>query len=326
MTVSVVIPLFNKARHIERAVRSVLGQSHEDLELVVVDDGSTDGGADIARGIRDPRLRVVSQENRGECGARNRGIDETRSELIAFLDADDEWFPRFLRTVLDLHGRFPAAGMFATAYCLGYGDVLDVPHFRACPRDRAGGLIDDYFESCFWVQPVTSSSVLIPRRVLSAVGGFPTGVRTGGDLHTWTRIALRYRVAWSPVEGAVYHLHADNRVSQSAEETADLVLAEPIEQFLGSGQEPISSAVAIREYLNAQRLRLAFVCCLQGRHRWAHDLLRKTAGTTRLQTRRRVVSALAIVPSPLLRFALRSKAVLRRLALRTGPRGEPEQL
>lgn len=326
MTVSVVIPLFNKARHIERAVRSVLAQSYENFELVVVDDASTDGSGEIVKSIADPRVRVVTQENRGECGARNRGIEESRHDRIAFLDADDEWFPRFLETVLGLWARHPEAGMCATAYCLGYADRLERPAFVGCPEERIGGLIPDYFESCLGPQPVTSSSVLIPRRVLEEIGRFPSGVRAGGDLHTWTRIALRYRVAWSPVEGAVYHLSADNRVSQSVLEVSDLVLAQPIEEYLDGNLQPASPREGIVEYLNSQRLRLAFVCCLQGRRPWALALLKKTQGTKRFGARRRRVQALALIPSPLLRVALRSKAVFRRFSVRTGLRGEPEVL
>lgn len=326
MTVSVVIPLYNKARHIERAVRSVLAQTHADFELVVVDDASTDGGGEIVRHIVDPRLRIVSQENRGECGARNRGIEESRHDLLAFLDADDEWFPRFLENVLGLCSRHPDAGMYSTAYCLGYADRLERPAFLGCPQERDGGLIRDYFQSSLGPQPVTSSSVLIPRKVLEEIGRFPSGVRAGGDLHTWTRIALRYRVAWSPVESAVYHLSADNRVSRAVFEVPDLVLAQPIEEFLDGDVEPVSPREGIVEYLNFQRLRLAFVCCLQGRRDWALALLKKTRGTRKFRARRRRVQALALIPSPLLRVALHSKGVLRGLSVRTGLRGEPELL
>jgi len=326
MTVSVVIPLFNKARHVERAVRSVLVQTYTDFELVVVDDGSTDGSGDVVRRINDPRLRLVSQDNRGECDARNRGLDETNEEMVAFLDADDEWFPRFLETVLGLQRRNPDAGMFATAYCLGYADRLERPAFLGCPAKSEGGLVPDYFRSSLEAQPVTSSSVLIPRRVLNAVGRFPSGVRAGGDLHTWTRIALRYRVAWSPVDGAVYHLSADNRVSQSMLETPDLVFAAPIEEFLDSGIEPIPPRQGIIEYLVFQRLRLALVCCVQGRRSWARALLRKTRATTMFRARRRRLQALVWVPSSLLRLAIRWRVSLRELSVRTGMRGEPELL
>src|SRR5215210_566395 len=94
--ISVVVPLYNKATFVRRTLNSIAQQTYTDFEVIVVDDGSTDGGAGIVLTEGDPRVRVVTQENMGPGAARNRGISEARGELIAFLDADDEWFPRYL--------------------------------------------------------------------------------------------------------------------------------------------------------------------------------------------------------------------------------------
>jgi glycosyltransferase involved in cell wall biosynthesis len=95
-TVSVVVPLFNKAAYVGRCVDSILGQTLRDVELIVVDDGSTDGGGEIVRAYDDQRVRVIAQGNAGPGAARNRGVREARAKYVAFLDADDEWASTYL--------------------------------------------------------------------------------------------------------------------------------------------------------------------------------------------------------------------------------------
>ena len=99
--ISVIIPLFNKAQYVTRAIDSVFAQTYQDFEIVVVDDGSTDGGPELVQKYRDPRLRLVRQPNQGPGAARNCGIQETTAPYLAFLDADDEWLPDFLSRYLE---------------------------------------------------------------------------------------------------------------------------------------------------------------------------------------------------------------------------------
>jgi glycosyltransferase involved in cell wall biosynthesis len=106
MNVSVVIPLYNKAPYIQRAIDSVLAQTYADFELIIVDDGSTDGSGDIVRQYADPRIRLIVQENAGPGAARNRGLREANAEYIAFLDADDEWLPMYLEEQLRLFQQY----------------------------------------------------------------------------------------------------------------------------------------------------------------------------------------------------------------------------
>lgn len=113
---SVIIPLYDKAPTIRRAIDSVLAQRFGDFELIVVDDGSTDEGGAIVEAMADPRIRLVRQDNAGPGAARNRGVREARADLLAFLDADDAWRPLFLESahrVLAGRGGF---SVFASAY------------------------------------------------------------------------------------------------------------------------------------------------------------------------------------------------------------------
>ena len=115
VNVSVIIPLYNKAPFLRRALDSVRAQTYGDFEAILVDDCSTDGGGDLAAVYPDRRFRTISQKNAGPGAARNRGIAEARGQLLAFLDADDEWMPGFLEKSLaclaghgpDIAGRGP---------------------------------------------------------------------------------------------------------------------------------------------------------------------------------------------------------------------------
>jgi glycosyltransferase involved in cell wall biosynthesis/SAM-dependent methyltransferase len=208
MMFSVVIPLYNKEQTIERAIRSVLNQTVRDFEIVVVNDGSTDGSPRVVRTMPDRRIRMVHQENQGVSAARNRGIAEARSELVAFLDADDEWRPRFLETVTRLVRDFPEAAVFATAYLFcGEGRCTWAPRFKGIPGGRWEGILTDYFAVAARSDPpVWSSAVAIRKGAIAHVGGFPVGVTSGEDLLTWAKLAVHYKIAFSKVPLSLFHL------------------------------------------------------------------------------------------------------------------------
>lgn len=196
--VSVVIPLFNGAKYIRRSVRSVLNQSYGNFELIVVDDGSTDGGGDLALEFTDQRLRLVRQENAGVSAARNRGIEESRSRYIAFLDADDEWDAGFLDAVVSLSNDYPSAGMFGTGYRLVFpaGPGVEVTVEEAA-RQVASLLVTDYFYRTCGGSFIHVSGVMIPKAIFEELGGFLVGEHYGEDNEMWARIALRYPIAYN---------------------------------------------------------------------------------------------------------------------------------
>jgi len=210
-TISIVIPLCNKAAHVKRAVDSVLAQTVTDWELVVVDDGSTDGGGDIVKQFTDPRIKYIRQDNQGVSSARNKGIKAARAELVAFLDADDEWLPKFLETILRLRAKFPQAGLYCTAYSIVERDgIRRTPEFKSIPAGLYEGLLPSYFESALGQPPVSASSAAVPKMVFEKAGFFPVGVTFGEDLDTWFRIALQFKIAFSNRFLAVYYRNTEN--------------------------------------------------------------------------------------------------------------------
>jgi glycosyltransferase involved in cell wall biosynthesis len=208
--VSVVIPLFNKGPYIARALNSVLSQTFQDFEVIVVDDGSTDNGRDVVRGFGDPRIRLIQQENRGVSEARNRGIDAANTMLIAFLDADDEWLSRFIDTILRLRALFPEAGLYGTAYEVHFpGSIVQ----RVFLKSEGERILSSYFGALVKFESLifNSSSFAAPKDVLMGVGGYPKGVKWNEDGTLWGIIALQFPVAYSPKICSIYHQYsADN--------------------------------------------------------------------------------------------------------------------
>lgn len=205
--ISVIIPLYNKETGIATALRSVLAQTYQDYEVIVVDDGSTDGSVAVVESFDDPRIRLIRQQNAGVSAARNRGIAEAKGEYISFLDADDEWMPEFLEEICTLQTAFPECKAQATNYTFCNNGVKSSTILRKLPFDDECGVLSNYFEvaSCSH-PPVCSICVCIERKLLQEIGGFPIGIKSGEDLLTWARIAVRTQWAYSRRAYSVFNI------------------------------------------------------------------------------------------------------------------------
>lgn len=196
--ISVIIPLYNKEATIATALRSVMAQSYQDFEIVVVDDGSTDSGAEIVESFDDTRIHLIRQANAGVSAARNHGIAESKGEYVAFLDADDEWMPEFLAEIVALQKEFPECRAQATNYVFNSSGVKSPTILRKLPFKSKHGVLTNYFEVASYSHPpVCSISVCIERKLLLEIGGFPIGIKSGEDLLTWARIAVHTQWAYS---------------------------------------------------------------------------------------------------------------------------------
>lgn len=206
--ISIVIPLYNKADCIATALDSVLAQTYQDFEVVVVDDGSTDEGAAIVERYADPRMRLIHQANAGVSAARNKGIAESKGEYVAFLDADDEWSPEYLKVQSQLTEMYPLCDVFATNYQFRgpSGNMVPTILRRLPSKDESFGLTN-YFEVAYSSHPpLWTSAVMVRKAALESIGGFPVGIRSGEDLLTWARLALKYKIAYSVRRLAIYNL------------------------------------------------------------------------------------------------------------------------
>lgn len=216
MNFSIVIPLYNKAQTVELAIKSILSQTYQNFEIVVVDDGSTDNSVDVVNSIKDSRISLYKKENGGVSSARNYGISKSKCEHIAFLDADDLWADDFLETIYYLISKYPDAGLYATAFSFVYksGEKF-CPEFKYVDNCVDGGIISDFCKSaCDGINPISASSLCINKKVFDIVGVFPVGVKRGEDLDMWLRVACEYDVAFYNVSKAYYCLDAGDNANK----------------------------------------------------------------------------------------------------------------
>lgn len=207
---SVIVPLYNKAPFVRKALESIASQTYRDFELIVVDDGSTDNSLEVVNEyIRDvlcvmcdvcKNVRVSHQKNSGVAAARNRGVAESHGEYVCFLDADDWWEANFLEEMDHLITEYPDAGIYASNYIYYKPGKTHVA--LSLPR----GYIDypkAYYEGSS--MPVWTGATCMLRKVFDEMGGFPLGIKLGEDFLLWAKTALHYKVAFCEKPLAYYN-------------------------------------------------------------------------------------------------------------------------
>ncbi|MFA6433616.1 MAG: glycosyltransferase family A protein [Elusimicrobiales bacterium] len=302
--ISVVIPLYNKAAHIIRALDSVTAQTERDFEIVVVDDGSTDGGGMIVRTYPDPRVKYLHQENSGVSSARNNGVAHAQSDFISFLDADDEYAPKFIATLLALRQKYPQAGIYSTAYYfVGVNGRKIKPKYRAIPQFPWEGILPNYFESALGEPPVCASASAVAKAVLSCVGNFPLGEAFGEDLDMWFRIAMKYPVAFSSYEGAVYHCEAQNRISSRYLAIKGFKLVETAKNALNSGSVARESVSFVKGIIDKHLLISATHCIYDGDNLLAKKYLAQMQ-TNFFLNKKRFREVCLHIPYPILKLII----------------------
>jgi hypothetical protein len=272
--VSVIIPAFNAARFIAGALRSVFAQTFTDFEVVVVDDGSEDREVlEKALGEFSGRIRYVRQSNGGPAKARNTGVAHATGELVAFLDADDEWVPEKLARQVDYFKRFPETGLLHTAVVGGTPDgaVAGPPRHAFC----------ELFHTDFFIRTLT---VMMPRRIFTAVHGFDERREVHvEDWDLWLRVAVRYPIGYID-EPLAYHRRGGLMSTQIDRTYEAQLLVKEKNQTLC--QQACASHRSAPDACDRRRLHVL--------HRsWGYDLLQTGQ---RAAARRRLSTALSFEP------------------------------
>ncbi len=260
-TVGVVVPLHNKEGYIQRCLQSVLRQSHADIQVTVVDDGSTDSSVERLLQIRDPRVRLIRTACHGPGAARNVGLRSMATEWIGFLDADDSWEPVFLEKTLAAAQRFPQVVAVFTDIRRPPGSA---PH-----RPVSGAVIEDYLgERMRRRIAMSSSTVLVRRTVLAFIGGFREDARYAEDSDTWFRLSCEgpsYYIAEPLAEIGMSDPAAITRSADSESRAAGLrALLDSYERYLRCGRIPPHCLAGCRRFMQHQRGRLALHLLLAG--------------------------------------------------------------
>lgn len=210
INVSIILPVFNRAHLVTEAVKSVLIQTFQGFELIIIDDGSTDNTVEIINTFDDPRIILLRQENCGRSVARNNGLAIARGRYIAFLDSDDVYLKGKLELQVAYMEKHPDISMiYTSAHCIDQkGKLLDEQPYVA----QAEGNI---YEQVAFFQPLTITlpTVMLRREVLGEVGGFDVAMERFEDTDLWRRIAKRYRVGAIDVPTCLLRTHENNALA-----------------------------------------------------------------------------------------------------------------
>jgi glycosyltransferase involved in cell wall biosynthesis len=202
-SITAIVPLYNKEATVARTINSIVSQNLHDVEVVIVDDGSTDGSVEQVLKVPDERIRLIRQANAGPGAARNTGASQAQSPLLAFLDADDEWSEHFLERAMSALNAHPECDAFVAAYDTGaFQNVqrnklmdIGVPEgpWRLDPSTPARQ-IKRYVDACH------SSCVVIRREVFNSLGGFfgLDHCKFGEDSYLWLQLVLTRTIYWCP--------------------------------------------------------------------------------------------------------------------------------
>jgi succinoglycan biosynthesis protein ExoO len=271
---TVLIPLYNKRPHIERALNSVLTQTLAPQEIVIVDDGSSDGGYEFVQGFQDSRIKLYRRDQPGPGGdaARNFGIERAAEDWIAFLDADDEWQPYHLETIartISIAERPEDLVCVGTGYHNVYPDGRRELDIYSCSRQGAGPEYLDFRRMlATWLavggSPIWTSATACRRDALLKAGLFPADRCTrGGDKDMWFRLAAHGVTAINPTVSATYYKDAVNMVTKRSSANTRHCMCETIEAMLRSAPQAITKP--LRQIQNLEVFKYCLLAAREAR-------------------------------------------------------------
>lgn len=214
---SVIIPLYNKENHIEKTLKSVLNQTFQDFEVIIVEDCSTDNSKQKAKSIISEKIRIIQHEkNKGLCASRNTGIEKANSDFLAFLDADDIWHDNYLEKIFQLIQNFPTAHLFATNYLEAYSNEIAVSPSSNLKKFETDSIVPDFFESSLHQNIYCFSSICVKKEIFEKIGGFNTMINYGEDVDFNIRANNSFQLAYSNCPLVDVIMFSENKITNSS--------------------------------------------------------------------------------------------------------------
>lgn len=210
---SVVIPLYNKEAYITQTILSVLEQTYTNYEIIVVDDGSTDNGYNVVKSLAHPKIKLIHQENAGPSAARNRGINESSGDYIAFLDADDKWLAEKLEQHYNLHTQHPDLYWSCSNYYILKDNSYSTPEYLG--RES---IVDDAIDGIIKKLPLSSISIVVRKEAfIEKKLQFNEQYRRSEDREMWYSLACHFpKIGYLTECLAIYNRVDDSLTKRSA--------------------------------------------------------------------------------------------------------------
>ncbi|MES2864811.1 MAG: glycosyltransferase family 2 protein [Bacteroidota bacterium] len=259
---TVIIPLYNKEKYIENAIKSILNQTFTDFELLIVNDCSTDKSVEIASKFESEKIRIIHHEkNSGLAATRNTGIKKANSNYVTFLDADDLWKPHFLEKIFHLIQNFPEARIFGTNYEEIWEETIKNPHNNSdsLPNDFIGYI--NFFKLNLKQGIYNHGSVCLHKEVYKNVGFYNENIQLSQDLDFNIRANYHYKLAYDNSVQMSYFMQTDNQLTRSSLQNKTIPDYDKYEDWTKKNSD-------LKKYLDFERYVLGKRLKKNGDSRW----------------------------------------------------------
>lgn len=283
---SVIIPLYNKEDYIEDTLKSVLNQTFQDFEVNIINDGSTDNSLEKVEKFKDDRIRLFNQKNQGVSAARNLGIEKSKAEFIALLDADDFWYENHLSELKKQITKFPNAGLYCNNYEINHKENFRKKANLNFNYKNDCLIVEDYFRASTINSVAWTSAVGFSKEKFKDIGKFNVDLKTAQDLDLWIRFALNHQISFNPTITMSYNKYANNSLSKNEYNVIRY-------NFVNSYSDQEKMNASLKLYLDVNRYAIAIRSKMHGPI-WVYKKLKSEIKNSNLNRKQKFLLKLPV--------------------------------